>query len=375
MATLDTVLTEHGYKTLNSSGLVNNIFYYDIKDNNYNYGIEATASVLPNVTGSHVQITSYKCAIAGYNGVFSKEPTQLEINNEISRTQINFINEECLDGNNFDLPNITVDVNLNPWFYGTNGLSTASYSTGMQSLIIDICDYVKAGIQKLDLTTKNYTVSKYVTDLGISWFTDSETDLKNLMMVSPKYVNRNGNVKTMTNNTNNYRFPSPFQIFHSSYSPYGSIIQNTGIRIGLLPDEVGYRVNGDSFLNCRIVEEVEDPASTYTEILPAFKVNNTLYVLNSSTPYPTNVGLTGFASKAVNSEGQNLINGLIDKAILFMKANGKENNGVFTIPINMHVIISNPDINFISNKFGGKLRINLIYNPNDTTSNVVNVTS
>jgi len=114
MATLDTVLTEHGYKTLNSFGLVNNIVYYDIKDNSYNYGIEATASVLPNVTGSHVQITGYKCAIAGYNGVFSKDPTQQEINNEISRSQINFINEECLNGNNFDLPNVTVDVNLNP---------------------------------------------------------------------------------------------------------------------------------------------------------------------------------------------------------------------------------------------------------------------
>jgi len=58
-----------------------------------------------------------------------------------------------------------------------------------------------------------------------------------------------------------------------------------------------------------------------------------------------------------------------------MKANGIENNNVFTIPINMHVVISNPETNFISNKFGGKLRINLIYDPNDTTSNVVNITT
>jgi len=245
----------------------------------------------------------------------------------------------------------------------------------MSGLVLDISDYIRATVQKLDIVTKNYSDDKYVTDLSVSWFTDNEVDNKNLIMVSPRYVSRNGNKKVMADDTNNYRFPSPFQIFHSSYSPYGTTIQNTAIRLGLLPDEVGYRVNGNTFLNCTTVEETENPASTYTEILPAFKVNNTLYTLNDGKPYPTTSGLVGFASKMVNSDGQNLINGLIDKAILFMKANGNENNGVFTIPINMNVVVTNQDINFITKKFGGKLTLNLVYDPNDTTSSVIKITS
>lgn len=375
MATLDTVLTKHGYETLYKSGLEKNIIYYDIKDNNYNYGVNGSASLLLNLTGSHTQITSNKCDCAGYNGVFAKEPSTTEINNEVSRVQINFINEECSSGSDYDLPNVTVSVNLNPWFYGSNGLSTTNYATGMSGLVLDISDYIRATVQKLDIVTKNYSDDKYVTDLSVSWFTDNEVDNKNLIMVSPRYVSRNGNKKVMVDDSNNYRFPSPFQIFHSSYSPYGTTIQNTAIRLGLLPDEVGYRVNGNTFLNCTTVEETENPASTYTEILPAFKVNNTLYTLNDGKPYPTTSGLVGFASKMVNSDGQNLINGLIDKAILFMKANGNENNGVFTIPINMNVVVTNQDINFITKKFGGKLTLNLVYDPNDTTSSVIKITS
>jgi len=369
--TFDTVLTKHGYETLYKSGLENNIVYYDIKDNSYIYGLKATEAEVLNVTGSHNQITSVKCAVAGYNGVFPKTPTTTEINNEISQVQINFVNENCSTGN-FELPNINVNINLNSWFYGTNGLANTPYSTNMGGLILDISDYVKVSIQKLNLTTKNYEIVKYTTDLNVSWFTDSDKDNQNLLLVSPKYVNRTGTKKIMVDESNNTRFPSPFQIFHASYSPYGKVIQNTAIRLGLLPDEVGYLINGKTFLSCTEVETNEDPAKNYGQILPAFKINNSVYTLNEITPYPTTSGLVGYANKMVNSDGQNLINGLIEKAILFMKANGSESNGVYTIPINMYVLVTSQDINFINKKFGGKISINLIYDPNDTTSNVVN---
>jgi hypothetical protein len=251
----------------------------------------------------------------------------------------------------------------------------------MSGLILDISDYLKVNIQKLNLTTQNYETIDYVTDLGISWYMNTEEDNKNLFKTSPRYVSRDGNVKKMVDESNNLRYSSPFQIFHSSYSPQGSVIQNTGIKLGLLPDEVGYRVNGKTFLSCTEVELQEDPSTTYGEILPAFKVNlsnnldpsngRSVYTLNTPTPYPTQKGLIGYAVNAYNSEGQNLVNGLINKAILFMKSNGIQNNGVYTISMNMHAVVTNQKINFINKKFGGNLTINLVYDPNDTTSNVI----
>jgi hypothetical protein len=353
--TLNTVLTEHGFKTLYKYGLEKHIVYYDIKDNGYVYGIDSNADILPEVTGSHTQITSTKCALAGYNGVYSKEPTVLEINNEISQAQIYFVNENCSE-DGFELPNLNVNINLNPWFYGTNGLSTLTYSTNMSGLVLDISDYLKVKIQKLNLTTQTYDTIDYVTELGISWYSDTEADDKNLFTVSPKYVSRDGNVKKMVDDSSKLRYSSPFQIFHASYSPQGSVIQNTGIKLGLLPDEVGYRVNGTTFLTCTEVETQSNPSETYSEILPAFKVNllnnnnTSLYTLNNTTPYPTQKGLIGYALNASNSNGESLINGLITKAILFMKSNGIQKNGVYTISMNMHAIVTNQKINFINSR-------------------------
>ena len=54
-----------------------------------------------------------------------------------------------------------------------------------------------------------------------------------------------------------------------------------------------------------------------------------------------------------------------------MKSNGIQKNGVYTISMNMHAIVTNQKINFINKKYGGNLKINLVYDPNDTTSNVI----
>ena len=370
MATLTTTLTPEGYKTLLSSGLENNIVYYKIDDNFHNYLVSAPEILVPNINGSHSQITTSQCAFANYTGVFATKPTQQEVQNVISKVQYSFVNEDCAYGN-FNQPNITLNINIFSWL---QQLSTATYSFNMnQSLVLDLWDYVTATIQTLNLTTKNYDSTDYLTNLTLNYKPKTDFDKLNFGKVSPRVVTiEEGNVKRMVDNST-VRNGSPFLISFSSYSIYGMTVNGAAGRFSLVPNRWGYWVNDSTFIS---VSELEDSdLAGYTSIYPSAIVGNYTYYLPTNTVYPTESGLIGYALNMVNVDGsgQKMLTGLINQATLFMKTYGIYNstNNTYVLPINLEVMPIDSRINNITNKYGGNVTLNIIYDINNTSSNPV----
>lgn len=364
--TLQTTLTPNGYKTLMTSGLVDNIVYYNINDNYHNYLVSAAESLVPSVVGKHNNITTAQCAFAEYTGVFATDPTPQEIQNAISRVQFSFVNEDCSYGN-FNQPNLNININIYPWL---QQLASSTYNFNMEGLTLNLWDYVTATVQTLNLSTKNYDNTKYLTDLKVSWSPKTEFDLMNLNKISPKYVElKDGGIRAMVDNST-IRFGSPFAVSFSTYSVNGMAVNGTSGNFSLVPNRFGYWVNNTNFLTTTEVENSD--LANYKTIYPAAQVGSTIYYLPQNTVYPTKVGFIGYALAMVNVNGnsETLLTGLINQAKLFMKTYGiyDKTNNYYTIPVNMNVIATNQDINYITDKFGGNVRLNFIYDTNSTAN-------
>ena len=169
------------------------------------------------------------------------------------------------------------------------------------------------------------------------------------------------------------RFGSPFFLSFSTYSVGGTPINNTAGRFSLVPNEFGYWVDGTTFLNTATVESSD--LTAYKTIQPAAIVGNNTYYLNEIGAYPTKAGFVGYATKMINTNGNGdtLLTGLINQAKLFMKTYAIYDsvNDIYTLPINMSTIATNSEINYITNKVGGNVKLNFIYNPNDNNSPII----
>jgi hypothetical protein len=369
--TLQIALTPLGYETLMKDGLVNNIRYYNFNDNEHNYLVNATQELVTPFVGSHYQITNSKCAFAGNNMVYLTTPSVDEVKNVTSKVQLNFVNQDC--SYNYVQPNVNVNINLNTWF---NQLLSSTYNINMAGLTLEISDYVSATIQTLNLTTKTYDNVRYVTDLGLSWVPSTNIDFQNLMTLSPRGVKLTDGNQRMVYDETGVRFGSPFLFTFSSYEVNGNLVNNTATRLSLVTNEFGYW-DGKTFLTTTQVE-TSDLAS-YPVIYPSVKVGNNTYYLPTNVAYPTTEGFIGYALQMVNvnGNGDNALTGLVNQAKLFMKTYGKFDkiNNVYSLPITLNVIATNPEINYITEKAGGVMTINVIYNPSDNTSDPVQIIS
>ena len=378
MPNLKTTLTRNGYIKLINKGLIDSIVYFNVSDKTHLYEVTANEVFIPDVTGTHNTITNGKCAFAKDEGIFTNNPTTQEIQNAISQVQINFINENCSYGN-FNQSNLNIDINVNSWLAQLP--TTYSYKTSSPTFTLDLFDYVQASIQKLNLSTKSYDPIKYITDLGITWSPNTETDLRNLLLVSPRYVSvGTDGIRIMTDNSN-INNASPFFLSWSTYAVNGKPITATAGRLNIVPNEMGYYVTyGTSktgvFLKTTDVETV-DP-NTFTSILPAALVGNRIFSLTNNVEYPTETGFWGYALNMynVNNDGTSLMTALKEQVMLFMKTYGtpdsaSPSNTTYRIPISLSCIPTNPEINFLTTKFGNQLKINLIYNTAITTDSPI----
>jgi hypothetical protein len=370
MATLQTALTPLGYKTLISSGLIDNIVYYNLNDNYHNYLVGSEESLIPSVVGSHNTITTSECAFANYTGVYLNKPVPTEVKNALSKVQFSFVNEECSYGD-FNQPNLNININLYPWF---QQLNSATYAFNMtENLVLDLWDYVTATIQTLNVSTKNYDDVNYLTNLNVSYKFKTDFDKQNFSKISPIGVTlEQGGQRVMVDNSN-IRFGSPFLISFSTYPVNGTNINGTSGRFSLKPNKWGYWVNNNNFISTTDLEDSD--LAGYKTIYPAAVVGTNIYYLPNNTPFQTKNGLIGYAINMinVNGNGDNMLNGLINQGTLFMKTYGIYDStyNYYTLPINMEVLATHPEINSITNKFGGNVRLNFIYDVNNTTSNPI----
>lgn len=361
MSTLYTHLTKHGYQTLMKKGLVPAIKFYQVLDNSHNYTVTANENLVLPATGSHTQITTSQCAFADYNGVFLNEPSQQEIKNETSKVQLNFVNQDC--DYTYTQPNVSLNINLHSWIYQLQNLS---YSFNMPGLSKDLWDFVTATVQTLNLTTKSYDNTFYTADLGISWVPKTEVDKNNMVLISPTYVNLEGSRRTLIDRRGSVRNGSPFFLSFSTYSVNGTPIHNTAAKIHLVTSKFGYWVNKSNFLSASEVENTD--LNSYSSVYPAAMVGNSIYYLPTNKVFPTEEGFVGYALNMVKTDnsGETLITGLINQIILFTKTYFKQNNsGIYTMQINLNALVTNKNINFITEKIGGNATITFRFDPNN----------
>lgn len=364
--TITTTLTPSGFKKLISSGLLNNIITYDFYDNTHIYTDEDPEVLIRPVIGSHFQITTAKPSPAGYRGVFTSTPTETEVENTSSRKRITFSNQSCTEA--FEVPDLTLNVNVSRWFNALNALTT--YSTTMTpGLNLDLISYVTAYKETLNTGTQQYGVTQVLNNLVISWKLNTPQDEQNAELLSPIYVTLNGTQKEQKY-TNGIQFGSPFALTFVTNQINGVNVNNTGVNFSLVPTWGYYANNG--FQSTKTIESLPD-LSQFTSVYPAAKVGNEIYTLETTTPYPTNEGLIGYAINMFNVDGsgETLLNGLIDAGRLFFKRYGINTNGSYQIPISMTVNVANAAINGISQTIGGNLQLNFIYDENDTTQSPI----
>ena len=364
MTTITTTLTPVGYKKLIADGLVNSIKFYNFMDNTHNYTDTATESLINPVIGSHYQITTSKPNFSDYRGVFNTTPTTKEVQSVTSQVKLTFTNSDCTDS--FEESYLTLNINMSRWFNALTNLTT--YSTNMSpGLSLDLINYVTAYIQTLNISTQSYDTSKILNDLFLSWKPATTSDSDRLDKLSPVYVTLIGNKQRQLVDNSGIRFGSPFMLNFSTSEINGMAVNGTGVNISFLP-QFGYWINGNTFLDNKTVEESD--LNNYKSIIPASKVGNNVYTLNTTTPYPTNQGLIGYALNMtnVNDSGETLITALVNAGKLFFKTYGKVDGSVYSMPITLNVSASNQDLNSITKIIGGEVTLNFFYDENDTTT-------
>ena len=368
MTTITTTLTPQGYITLIKDGLINKIKFYDFKDNTHNYTDTAKENLINGVIGSHYQITPAKPNFSDYRGVFNTTPTTREVENVTSRVKLTFANSEC--AGSFEEPYLTLNINMSRWFNALTNLTT--YNTNMSpGLSLNLISYITAYIQTLNISTQVYDTTKILNDFVLSWKPATTSDSERLELLSPVYVTFIGNQqRQLIDASRRINFGSPFMLNFSTNQINGLAVNGTSLDISFLP-EFGYFVNGNVFLSNKTVEESN--LNDYRSIMPAAKIGNKIYTLKTTTPYPTNQGLVGYALNMTNVDdsGETLIAALVEAAKLFFKTYGDINGSVYSMPITLNVSAANQELNPITTKIGGEVILNFFYDENDTTTNPI----
>lgn len=362
-------LTKEGWRRLINKGLTGpeGISLYKIGDNTHNYAITAQETLIPEVTGSHREITDVGCAYCKYSGVFAVKPSVEEINNVLQRVKYTISKQDC--DTPFDVTNLNIEIDLGSWLE-TLKPSNNPYSFGMKPLSLDLWDFITAKIQTTDLVTNSFKDVKYIDNLNISYVTKSALDLKNVELLSPRYVMVNQNEKVMIDKSSAFPSSSPFDLFFNTHVLNGTMIRGGSGTLALVPNKIGYWVNDSSFLTCRELETSSD-LNVYSTIYPAAYVGNNVYYLSQNIEYPTSSGFVGFAYNMFDNQNTPLINGLIDQAIYFMKSNFTYDslNDLYYLQINLNTIATNSNINYITEKVGGNISMKFVYNPNNINVN------
>jgi len=363
---VDTSLTPKGYERLAKSGLIDTVKYYSFGDQNKIYSVTAENTIIPTITGEHKQITNATCGQADYNGMFANPPVESEIIDARSRVEVNYNRIDC--DNEFVTPNLNLRVNINTWL---NSLLSASYSFNMSETLTQVLwDYVSANIQTLDLTTKNYRTTKTVTNTKFSYVPETDVDMIYYKLFSPKYVSVvNGQERHLINNTGS-RWQSPFIFTLSTDNVNGDFVNGTSGLLSLVPGNWGYWAN-NNFVSVETVENGD--TNIWETIYPAVQIGSSYYYLTNNTVWNTPQGLIGYLLNTTKTDGsgESAITALVTQAILFFKSNGNLSDGKYIIPINFITNVISKELNNINEIIGNKVSIEFSYDPNDTTSDIV----
>jgi hypothetical protein len=382
MANFKTYITEQGWKTLLSNGLLNSISSFRAGDDTIIYGIE-DANIKPNffelpLVGNREGTTNIPiCSMAKRTSIPLTPPNPEQIRYTNNRVKLAFISEDCTIP--FEKSNITVRVNVDKWIDNLLNLKSTSYDKNASGLKINLWDYIVGYLEEYNFSTKGWDLLEtYQSNIDISYKLLSSKDQKIYNLVNPKYMElTEQGEKVFVNGQTKTRFDSNMILSFNVKSIDGVEVYGTSNTLGLYPDSWGYLADG-SFINTGDVEnELLENENAYRTVYPAIKINNKIYHIKENKNYKTLDGVGYMVWGYKDSNGNPAIDGLTDKLKLFMKANGEEvSPGVYKMVINFSVDLKSDkkfNLSYTNKKVGGDLTYELFYNENTVSTELYTI--
>lgn len=382
MANFKTYITEQGWRTLLSSGLLNSITSFRAGDDSILYGIEEN-NVKPafydfTITGNREGTTLIPiCSFAQRKPIPLTPPKPEEIVTLDNRVKVSFVSEDCTIP--FEKNNITVRVNIDKWIDNLLTLKSTTFTKNASGLKIKIWDFILGYLENYNAGTKTWSLKEtYKSNIDISYRLLSEKDVKVHNLVNPKYMELNeSGQKVFVNGQTKTRFASNMVLAFNAKSIDGINVFGTSNTLALSPDSWGY-VADNLYLNSGDLENrIKEDPNFYKTIYPAIKINNTVYTLKEDKNYMTKDGVGYMVWGYKDSKGNPAIDGLTDKLKLFMKSNGEEiQPNVYRMVINFMVDLKGgKDFNraYQNKKIGGGLTYELYYNENTVSTDLYTI--
>ena len=382
MANFKTYITEQGWRTLLSSGLLNTITSFKAGDESIIYGIEES-NVKPAfyeipLVGNREGTTSIPtCSFAQRKPIPVQPPLSEEIMTLDSRVKMAFVSEDC--NIPFEKNNLTVRVNVDKWIDNLLNLKSTSYTRTASGLKINVWDYIIGYLEEYNSGTKVWNVKEnYTSNLDISYKLLSDKDMTTYKLINPKYMEVTGSgQKVFTNGQTKSRFSSNMLLAFNSRSIDGIDVFGTSNTLGLYPDDWGYIADGSYVLTGDLENNLKNNPNSYNTVYPAIRIGNTFYQLKTDKNYQTKDGVGYMVWGYKDDNGNPAIDGLTNKLKLFMKSNGEEvETGVYRMVVNFMVDLKSGKMfnrAYQNKKVGGELTYELYYNENTVSTDLYTI--
>lgn len=397
MPNIKLTLTEGGHKSILQKGVFETFKNFSVTDDGTRYDITEPANLSYRYTGGlrDLVTASPTCTYASSKPLSKTVPTEQEriqstkkLEWEISRL------DDC--ATTYTATNPVIEVNLRTWFnYLTTTIGTENYNYNNR-LVLSLFDNIKAIEKQLNPATYTYDQVTTYNDLDMSYVLDTPKSCEDYKNINSYIMTVVDGKKVLSTTTNN-RFWSPFLLTFDTEQGQAGGSDNLKMSLGVVSygyagiltnsTETTFRKN-----NFYSISEIE--SKSVDEINKQFKLlrpavitsksnsNSDLYVLEDllGTYSEGTDMLPTYAQRYKNSDGQYLLQGLINKAVNYIQTSFTESTttpGLYEQTIKMS--INNSTVGGVmynkQSTIGGNIELRLKWDDSSTDDNYDNVVS
>ncbi len=361
-------LTNYGLRRLMSIGAEQSFKYFSLSDMNEIYYVETDPNLndIMNITGSKALFTARKsCVDAVPTTAQVSPPTETTIDRTQQRWLVNYYKSNC-GTQDYTKSNLNVTINLHEYFNWLEGVSSTTAYTESLETSLKIIQGVYLNKQEQNFVDKSWsnidTTSRFVALYDFVTNKDKENYLK----FNSKYIQYKGEQRTQVDRSFD-RFYTSLLLGFGVNIEGSYYLEGHNSYVTFNPPQFGYVVNGKTnFVGLETVTNTDN----YKEITPAVIIGSNptdLYYLNEPNNFRT-LDINGFMGQAiwgyVNSKGQSLIKGMIEKAKNHVEFYFEETSfDKWELPINLRLRI--PETGGLD-VIGGNISYNFVYDTNAT---------